>query len=102
MPAQFRKLALSLPDAVEGAHMGHADFRVDGKIFATLGYPDAEWAMVKLPPEMQEMYVGLEPGMFTPVKGGWGRKGSTNIRLKAATKAKIDGAIRSAWQALRR
>ena len=65
-PAQFRSLVLSLPNTTEAAHMGHADFRVDGKIFATLGYPDDEWAMVKLPPELQEMYVTVEPTVFTP------------------------------------
>ncbi len=97
-PPQFRTLALSLPGASEGAHMGHADFRVGGKVFATLGYPDAEWARVKLPPEMQEKYVAAEREVFTPVKGAWGRKGSTNIRLKAATKAKIESALRTAWE----
>jgi hypothetical protein len=80
--------------------MGHADFRVEGKIFATLGYPDNESAMVKLPPEVQELYVTVEPTVFTPVKGAWGRKGSTNVRLKAATKAKVEGAVGAAWQAV--
>jgi hypothetical protein len=101
-PTQFRRLALRLPDTTEGAHMGHADFRVSGKIFATLGYPDADWAMVKLPPEMQEMYVTAEPAVFTPVKGAWGRKGSTNVRLKAATRAKVEGAVRVAWESVTR
>jgi len=99
-PAQFRSLVLSLPNTTEAAHMGHADFRVDGKIFATLGYPDDKWAMVKLPPELQEMYVTVEPTVFTPVKGAWGRKGSTSVRLKAATEAKVEGAVRAAWEAL--
>ncbi len=97
-PAQFRALALSLPDACEGAHQGHADFRVGGKIFATIGYPDENWGMVKLPPEMQEMYVAAEPDVFTPVKGAWGRRGSTNVRLKAATRRKLEGALRTAWE----
>ena len=100
-PAQFRVLALSLPGASEGAHMGHSDFRVGGKIFASLGYPDLDWAMVKLPPEMQEMYVAAEPEIFTPVNGAWGRKGSTNVRLAAATKARVEGALRMAWETRR-
>src|SRR5262245_30725931 len=101
-PAQFRKLAVSLPDVSEGAHMGHADFRVGGRIFATLGYPDSAWAMVKLPPEMQEMYVEVDAAVCTPVKGAWGRRGSTQIRLENATRTKIEGAIRTAWEAARR
>jgi hypothetical protein len=100
-PTQFRGLALSLPDTTEGAHMGHADFRVAGRIFATLGYPDPEWAMVKLPREMQEIYVTAEPAIFTPVKGAWGRKGSTNVRLDAATTAKVKDALRAAWESVR-
>ena len=99
-PAQFRNLALSLPGTSEGAHMGHTDFRAAGKIFASLGYPDADWAMVKLSPEMQEMYVAAEPTVFTPVKGAWGRRGNTNVRLAAATKAKLDGALRAAWSSV--
>ena len=67
-----------MPGATESAHNRHPDFRVGPRIFATLGYPDADWAMVKLPPEMQEMYVTAEPAVFTPVKGAWGRRGSTN------------------------
>ncbi len=78
--------------------MGHADFRVAGKVFATLGYPNQECGMVKLPPEMQEMYVAAEPDVFAPVKGAWGRRGSTSVRLKAATKHKLEGALRSAWE----
>ena len=54
-PAGFRKLALALDGASEGAHGGHADFRSGGKVFATLGYPDETWAMVKLTPDQQEM-----------------------------------------------
>ena len=72
-PAQFRALALGLPGASEGAHMGHSDFRVGGKIFASLGYPDAEWAMVKLTPEMQEMYSG---GRAHGVRAGQGSLGA--------------------------
>jgi len=63
-PAAFRKLALSLEGAMEGAHGGHPDFRAGGKVFASLGYPGAEWGMVKLAPEQQQMLVSAEPGMF--------------------------------------
>lgn len=93
----FRRLALDLPEAEAGAHMGHADFRVGGKIFATLGYPDAAWAMVKLRPEQQEMLVQAEPAMFRPVKGGWGAKGATNVRLDAADEPSLRSALRMAW-----
>jgi len=93
----FRKLALSFPEAVESAHMGHPDFRVGGKIFATLGYPKEGWAMVKLAPVEQGMFVKAEPKAFTPVTGGWGRKGATNVVLKAAKKASVRRALRAAW-----
>jgi hypothetical protein len=98
-PAGFRHLALGLPDAVEGAHMGHADFRVHGKVFATLGWPDKNWAMIKLPLELQDALVRAEPEMFEPVGGGWGRQGATKVRLANADKAVLADAIRSAWQA---
>ena len=71
----FRRLALSLPEATEGSHMGHPDFRVGGKIFATLAAPDPSFAMVKLTPDQQEALVSAEPAVFVPVKGGWGLKG---------------------------
>jgi hypothetical protein len=95
---QFRRLALSFPEAVEGAHMRHPDFRVrGGKIFATLADPDRKWGMVKLSPEQQEEFVGAEPGVFDPVKGGWGRAGATSVRLKSATKAILRPAMAAAW-----
>ena len=80
----FRRLALSLPEVAEAAHMGHPDFRVAGKIFATLGYPASGWGVVCLKPEQQELFVRAEPKSFVPVKGGWGRAGNTNVRLRAA------------------
>src|SRR2546428_10273366 len=94
----FRRLALSLPEAVESAHMGHPDFRVRGKVFATLGYPDTGWAMVKLTPEQQEAFVEAEPSVFTAVKGGWGRRGATNVRLAAARKNSLRTALVVAWR----
>jgi hypothetical protein len=95
---EFRSLALKLPDAEEREHMGHPDFRVGGRIFATLGYPDSEWAMVKLYPDQQRDFVGAAPKMFTPVKGSWGRQGSTSILLKAAAKGRVKTALYAAWR----
>jgi len=83
-PAAFRKLALSLEGVIEGAHGGHPDFRARGKVFASLGYPGAAWGMVKLAPEQQQILVSAEPGMFVPVKGTWGLRGATSVRLAAA------------------
>ena len=83
-PAAFRKLALGLEGATESAHGGHPDFRAAGKVFATMGYPDNGWAMVKLTPDQQEMLCAAEPAMFRPVKGGWGLRGATNLSLAAA------------------
>ena len=93
----FRRLALSLPDVTEEAHMGHPDFRVRGKIFATLGAPDAEWGMVALTPEQQDAFVHSAPKVFRPVKGGWGRGGATNVRLGAATERTLRPALETAW-----
>jgi hypothetical protein len=84
-PEDFRQLALSLEGTTEGAHQGHADFRVRGKIFSTLGYPDSGWGMVKLTPSQQERFVREHPECFKPVTGGWGRRGATNVSLFGAT-----------------
>ena len=81
---RFRRIALSLPGVIEGSHQGHADFRAGKRIFATLGYPDQDWGMVKLTPEQQSVLVEAEPDIFRPVPGGWGKRGSTNVRLAAA------------------
>ena len=97
-PAQFRKLALSLPEATEVGHMGHPDFRVGGKIFATLGYPDKDCGMVKLPPLEQVLFVEAEPEVFRPVKGGWGKRGATTVFLRAAKKAVLQKALVAAWK----
>jgi hypothetical protein len=97
-PDEFRKLALALPEAVEGAHMGHADFRVGGKIFATLGYPDPQIAMVKLSLELREVVTAAEPAVFTPVPGGWGRTGATYVRLPAADAEALRGPLLAAWR----
>ena len=94
----FRRIALSLPEAAESAHMNHPDFRVRGKVFATLGYPDKAWGMVKLTPEDQEVLVAAEPAVFVPVQGAWGRQGCTNVRLEAAAEATLQSAILKAWR----
>jgi hypothetical protein len=94
----FRRLALSLPETSENAHMGHPDFRVCGKIFATLGYPGDDWAMVKLSPSEQAMLINVEPKIFAPVKGGWGKRGATNVRLRAARKPILRTALLAAWR----
>ncbi|MEH2562674.1 MmcQ/YjbR family DNA-binding protein [Bradyrhizobium sp. AZCC 2289] len=95
---RFRRVALGLPGAIEGAHQGHADFRVGKRIFATLGYPDDNWGMVKLTPEQQSMLIEAEPEIFRPVPGGWGRGGSTNVRLAKAGPVTLQSALIMAWQ----
>jgi hypothetical protein len=95
----FRRIALGLPAAEEKGHMGHPDFRVGGKIFATLGYPDAGCGMVKLTPEEQRVYVALDANAFVPVKGAWGLGGCTTVRLSAATEARVHEALEGAWRA---
>jgi hypothetical protein len=82
---------------VEGAHMGHPDFRVDGKIFATL-HPDQQWGMVKLTPEQQQRFVREVPATFSPEKGAWGRQGCTAVRLAAADDDVLGEAMTVAWQ----
>jgi len=94
----FRTLALSLPEACESAHMGHPDFRVRGKIFATLSGPDESLGMVKLTPEQQQLYVRAEPRVFVPVKGGWGLRGATHVHLEAAGEASVRSAVMTAWR----
>jgi hypothetical protein len=97
-PAAFRRIALSMPEAVEASHQGHPDFRVGGKVFATIGYPDERYAMVKLTPAQQAKLVTEAPDMFAPVPGGWGRGGSTNVILAAADKAMVQSALAIAWE----
>ena len=98
---RFRQIALSLPDAIEGAHQGHADFRIGSRVFATLGYPDDAWGMVKLTPEQQSILVESEPEIFRPVPGGWGRQGSTNVRLAKADAVTLRSALTMAWENLK-
>ena len=97
-PNEFRRLALSLPQTEEREHMQHPDFRVAGKIFATMGYPDRTRAMVKVTPVEQEMLVEAEPEVFSPVKGKWGLKGCTSVNLKAARLQSLRKALAAAWE----
>jgi hypothetical protein len=97
-PDEFRRVALGMPEAVEGAHMGHPDFRAGGRIFATLAYPNDERGMVKLTPEQQNDLVRAEPEMFVPVRGAWGLKGCTGVRLAKTTVAALRPAMKMAWE----
>lgn len=94
----FRRIVLSLPETEERSHMNHPDFRVAGKIFATLGYPDKTRGMVKLSPEEQHYFAKDHPDVFTPGKGAWGRRGATSVHLKAARKDTLQKAIYAAWR----
>jgi hypothetical protein len=95
-PEDFRRIAMEMPGATESSHMRHPDFRVRGKIFATLGYTDAVWGMVKLTPEQQRAFVESDGAAFVPVKGAWGERGCTNVRLSAAREALLQEAIAAA------
>ena len=97
-PADFRRIALSMPEAIESAHMAHPDFRVGGKIFATLGYPDERHGMVVLPPEEQSRFVRTNSAVFFPAKGAWGKRGSTCVLLEAVDKPTLQKAIEIAWR----
>ena len=96
--AEFRRIALAFPGAEEGAHMGHADFRVGGKIFASLGSPSAEWGMAALLPEQQEDFMLLADDAFKPAAGAWGRGGSTLVRLEAVPMHLLEAALAAAWR----
>ena len=96
--AQFRRIAAGLPGAEERAHMGHPDFRVGNKIFATLGSPDKLWGMVKLTPDQQQVYLQNNPDTFTPAAGAWGRNGCTLVRLGSADPETVGQAMTDAWK----
>jgi hypothetical protein len=95
---EFRSFALELPEAVEEEHMEHPDFRVRGKIFATLGPSHDEWGMVKLTPEQQSDFVRDEPHVFEPFPGAWGRRGCTKVRLEHAQEITVREALEAAWR----
>lgn len=96
--AEFRKIALSFPEAVEASHLAHPDFRVGGRIFATLGYPDDSHGVLVLTPDDQQELLGRHPEMFEAVKGGWGRRGSTQVLLQSANPRVLQSAMERAWR----
>jgi len=93
---EFRKIALSMPEAVEASHMGHPDFRVGGKIFATL-MPDGKSGMVKLNLEQRARLTQIKPRVFAAIPGGWGKHGATQVHLKPASKTVVREAMMLAW-----
>ena len=93
---EFRKMALEIPTAVEQSHMNHPDFRVAGKIFASLGVPNESWGMVKLTPEQQHTFIEKALEVFKPCSGAWGRQGATNIYLPAAKEGIVRTALETA------
>jgi hypothetical protein len=96
--ADFRRVALSLEGAEEGSHMGAADFRVGGRIFATLASESLGYGNLMLTPEQQAEFVAELPDVFLPIAGGWGRMGMTHIRLATASEDVLTGALRTAWR----
>ena len=95
--AEFRALALKLHDAVEGAHMGHPDFRVNGRVFASL-YPNGKDGMVKLTPHQQQDFVAAGAQAFEPASGAWGRQGCTTVHLNLVDEDRLGEAMTLAWQ----
>lgn len=95
---EFRRLALAFPGAEERSHLGHPDFRVGGKVFATLGYPDAAHGMAVLAPEQQELALAAEPEAFSAAAGQWGERGSTVVRLEAVSGEWLERILRWAWE----
>jgi len=96
--ADFRRIALSMEGAEEGSHMGAADFRVGGKIFATLASVKQGYGNLMLTPEHQAAFVQEQPEVFLAIPGGWGKNGATHIRLAASNKDVLTGALRTAWK----
>jgi hypothetical protein len=96
--AGFRRISLSLPEAVEGSHFGSADFRVGGKIFATLSLEKEGYGVLLLTSEQQAGMVEDAPEIFSPVPGGWGQKGATRVRLAKVTADMLEAALRTAWR----
>ena len=95
-PDQFRAILLAQAEVVEGSHRGHADFRIKNRVIASLGYPDAEWGMLKLSPEQQAILVESEKNVFKPAPGSWGRNGNTLVRLAYIDDTTALSAIRMA------
>ena len=98
-PDDFREIVLALDGSIEGAHMGHPDFRINGRIFASLHSED-RFAMVALTPEEQGVFLREHPNTFEPSAGAWGRQGATNVKLAVADKRAVRSAARLAWERL--
>lgn len=96
--ADFRRLALQLEAVEESSHMGSPDFRVGGRIFATLASQDKGYGNLSLTPELQADFVAEQPEIFIPIHGGWGRMGMTHIILAAASEDVLAGALHTAWK----
>ena len=100
-PNEFRKLALGIPGAIESQHGGHPDFRIAGKVFASLGVPDESRGMVKLSPDEQVSLMEEAPEVFQPFKGSWGTRGYTSVDLEFAGSALLRAALKSASDNIR-
>lgn len=96
-PDAFREIVLAQFGALEGAHMGHADFRASGRVFASLDKDEVR-GMVKLTPEQQQGFVKAEPKVYTPASGAWGRQGCTMVTLALAKEASVQRAAKLAWK----
>lgn len=96
--ADFRRIALGLEGAEEGSHMGAVDFRVGGRIFATLASVTQGYGNLMLTPEQQADFIAEQPDVFLPIAGGWGRMGMTHIRLALADEEVLTGALQTAWR----
>jgi len=94
----FQRIALSFEGAEEGSHMGAADFRVGGRIFATLASVKEGYGNLTLTPEIQAEFLAERPDLFLPIHGGWGRMGMTHIRLAVADEDSLRGALHTAWK----
>jgi hypothetical protein len=94
----FRRIALTLEGAEESSHMGSPDFRVGGRIFATLASANQGYGNLMITPEQQAAFVEDLPEVFIPVKGGWGRMGATHVRLDLANEDLLRGALQTAWK----
>lgn len=94
----FRRIALTLAGAEESSHMGNADFRVGGRIFATLSLEKQGYGVLMLNPDQQAGMAADAPEVFSPVPGGWGRMGMTRVLLAKATPDMLQGALQTAWQ----
>jgi hypothetical protein len=93
---KFRHLALEIPGSIESSHMNHPDFRIAGRIFATLGYPNEDYGMVSLTPEQQGKFIKRAPRVFAPCAGAWGKRGATSVHLRSASTGLIRAAITTA------